>query len=151
MLSALMSGALSGLRPWIQVSGITRMHDMSLSVLIIKGEQNLRETCLEQLLREAITGIAIQQIFKAVPRGFHHKTVMFPSSLRDVEYIQSTSYVLVAWVGGVALIQMLVDPDLFLDRCTSRTYLECRIFTPPGLVSVGLVCTAHAHLLQIAC
>ena len=66
---------------------ITCVYDMTFSVQIIKGEQNLRKTRLEQLLREAMSRIAIKQIFKAIPRGFHHKTAMIPSSMRDGEYV----------------------------------------------------------------
>ena len=77
------------------------MYDLSFCVKVVEGEQHLRQPSSQQLVREAVRGIPIQEVLEAVPHWFLDKTSMIATLSGNGKQIQGCPDVMVSWMRSI--------------------------------------------------
>lgn len=77
---------------------LTSMDQPTFSMKIVKRQENLSKSSLQQRRREAMCLIAIQEVGKAIPHGSLDQTQMIATFALDGELRKSCSHVSVTWM-----------------------------------------------------
>jgi hypothetical protein len=84
------------------VLGLTCMHDLGFCVKVIECEEHLRQPSFQQLVREAVRGVSVQDILETIPHWFLDKTSMIVTLSGNGKQVEGCPDVIVSWMRRIA-------------------------------------------------
>jgi len=78
------------------------MYDIGFCVKVIESEEHLRQPSSQQLVREAVRGIPIQEVPEAIPHWLLDKTSMIADLAGNGKQVEGCPDVMVSWMRSVA-------------------------------------------------
>jgi hypothetical protein len=118
------------------VLGRTCMHDLGFCMKVIKCEEHLRQPSFQQLVRETVRRVSVQEILEAIPHWFLDKTSMIATLSGNGKQVEGCPDVIVSWMRRIASAQDVVHVVLILVHSLSYENFQGRISMVAGLLLV---------------
>jgi hypothetical protein len=84
------------------VLGRTCMYDLGFCVEVIKCKEYLRQPSFQQLVREAVRRVSVQEILETIPHWFLNKTSMIATLSGNGKQVEGCPDVTVSWMRSIA-------------------------------------------------